>query len=204
MPITGPAIPACQVGSARFAGRFDASRAILLLELLRRSGMIESFQPMRSPEASKRPANRALPTWPRWESPSGDGHQSGAAYGNAKRWLPERFAEVARRILPVSSSLLVFGSSSERPLCDQVIDALRGSGIEPATWPAKPTLREFIDLTAACRLFLTNDSGAMHVASALAVPTVAVFGATDDTTTGPPVRSPASSGARRMQPMPAP
>ena len=36
-----------------------------------------------------------------------------------------------------------------------------------------------------CRLFLTNDSGAMHVASALGVPTVAVFGATDDTTTGP-------------------
>jgi len=46
-------------------------------------------------------------------------------------------------------------------------------------------LREFIDLAAACRLFLTNDSGAMHVASALGVPTVAVFGATDQTTTGP-------------------
>jgi heptosyltransferase-2 len=47
------------------------------------------------------------------------------------------------------------------------------------------SLREFIDLAAACRVFLTNDSGAMHVASALSVPTVAVFGATDDTTTGP-------------------
>ena len=38
---------------------------------------------------------------------------------------------------------------------------------------------------AACRLFLTNDSGAMHIASALGVPTVTVFGATDHTTTGP-------------------
>jgi heptosyltransferase-2 len=47
------------------------------------------------------------------------------------------------------------------------------------------TLGEFIDLAAACRLYLTNDSGAMHVASALGVPTVAVFGATDDATTGP-------------------
>jgi heptosyltransferase-2 len=47
------------------------------------------------------------------------------------------------------------------------------------------TLRQFIDLAAACRLFLTNDSGAMHIASALEVPTVTVFGATDDTTTGP-------------------
>ena len=49
----------------------------------------------------------------------------------------------------------------------------------------RPRLAEFIELAAACRLFLTNDSGAMHIASALGVPTVAVFGATDDTTTGP-------------------
>ncbi len=46
-------------------------------------------------------------------------------------------------------------------------------------------MAEFIELAAACRVFLTNDSGAMHVASALGVPTVAVFGATDDTATGP-------------------
>ena len=43
----------------------------------------------------------------------------------------------------------------------------------------------FIELAAVCRVFLTNDSGGMHIASALGVPTVAVFGATDDTTTGP-------------------
>ena len=40
-------------------------------------------------------------------------------------------------------------------------------------------------MAAACRVFLTNDSGGMHIASALGVPTVAVFGSTDDTTTGP-------------------
>ncbi len=53
------------------------------------------------------------------------------------------------------------------------------------TWRAKHRYREFIDLAAACRVFVTNDSGAMHIASALGVPTVAVFGATDDSTTGP-------------------
>ena len=47
------------------------------------------------------------------------------------------------------------------------------------------TLAEFIDLAAACRVLLTNDSGGMHIASALGVPTVAVFGSTDDATTGP-------------------
>ncbi len=45
----------------------------------------------------------------------------GAAYGNAKRWLPERFAEAASRLaMPV----LVFGSQSERPLCEEVAAAI--------------------------------------------------------------------------------
>ena len=49
----------------------------------------------------------------------------------------------------------------------------------------RSTLRAFVELAAACSLYLTNDSGAMHIASALDLPTVAVFGSTDDTTTGP-------------------
>jgi heptosyltransferase-2 len=47
------------------------------------------------------------------------------------------------------------------------------------------TLREYIDLAAACRVYLTNDSGPMHIASALGIPTVAIFGATDHAATGP-------------------
>jgi heptosyltransferase-2 len=110
------------------------------------------------------------------------GVSPGAAYGNAKRWLPDRFAEAAARVdLPV----LVFGSENERPLCEEVATALRSAGRDARNLAGETTLREFVDLAAACRVFLTNDSGAMHVASALGVPTVAVFGATDDTTTGP-------------------
>jgi heptosyltransferase-2 len=62
---------------------------------------------------------------------------------------------------------------------------LLAAGLPARNLAGQTTLLEFIDLAAACRLFLTNDSGSMHVASALGVPTVAVFGATDDTTTGP-------------------
>jgi heptosyltransferase II len=119
------------------------------------------------------------------------GISPGAAYGNAKRWLPERFAEAGAAISSrlahagCRPGVLVFGSAAERPLCALVSAALERAGIEVRNLAGETSLREFIDLAAACRLFLTNDSGAMHVASALGVPTVAIFGATDDTTTGP-------------------
>ena len=111
------------------------------------------------------------------------GISPGAAYGNAKRWYPERFAAVAQRLGP--STALLFGSQGERALCETVAETLRAAGRPVHNLAGETSLREFIDLAAACQLFLTNDSGAMHVASALGVPTVAVFGATDDTTTGP-------------------
>jgi heptosyltransferase-2 len=121
------------------------------------------------------------------------GISPGAAYGNAKRWLPERFAESATQVLfrgrawprPTAGSALLFGSAGERALCQQVATDLQTAGVDVRNLAGETSLREFIELAAACRLFLTNDSGAMHVASALGVPTVAVFGATDDTTTGP-------------------
>jgi heptosyltransferase-2 len=46
-------------------------------------------------------------------------------------------------------------------------------------------LRAFIEMTAGCCVFLTNDSGAMHIASAVGVPSVTVFGPTDESATGP-------------------
>src|SRR5436305_1351550 len=49
----------------------------------------------------------------------------GAAYGNAKRWLPERFAEAARAFLPGSPAVLIFGSRSEHALCEEVAAGLR-------------------------------------------------------------------------------
>jgi heptosyltransferase-2 len=169
-------------------GEIPRHERFYYLELLRRAGMIERFPPadairLEGIEAAREAGARhlaelgiALPVI---------GISPGAAYGNAKRWLPDRFAEVAREFAPFSAGVLVFGSASERPLCEEVAGALNRSRVEARNLAGQTTLREFIDLAAACRLFLTNDSGAMHVASALAVPTVAVFGATDDATTGP-------------------
>ncbi len=111
------------------------------------------------------------------------GVSPGAAFGSAKRWLPERFAEAADRVAKnLGASIAVFGSKEERELCSSITAALK----RPAkNFAGETSLAEFIDMAATCRVFLTNDSGAMHIASALGVPTVAIFGATDDTTTGP-------------------
>lgn len=158
------------------------------LELLRRTGLMEHFPPADPIELDGRDAARAAGferlaqlgiTQPVI------GISPGAAYGNAKRWLPERFAEAAGRICRERGAVaLIFGSAAERDLCQEVAEAVPGPGAAH-NLAGQTTLREFIDLAAACGLFLTNDSGAMHIAGALAVPVAAVFGATDDTTTGP-------------------
>ncbi len=111
------------------------------------------------------------------------GVSPGAAYGSAKRWLPERFAETANRVASdLGATVAIFGSKDERELCEAVAAAIH---VKAWNFAGETTLAEFIDMAAACRVYLTNDSGAMHIASALGVPTVAVFGATDDIATGP-------------------
>jgi len=159
------------------------------LELLRRAGIIHEYpqcaeirldgreQAREAGLTALRDAGVPLPVI---------GVSPGAAYGDAKRWLPERFAETAASLARThSASVALFGSAAERPLCETIAATVRETGAAVHNFAGETTLRQFIDLAAACRLFLTNDSGGMHVASALGVPTVAVFGATDDTTTGP-------------------
>jgi heptosyltransferase-2 len=115
------------------------------------------------------------------------GLSPGAEYGGAKRWLPERFAETAVRIAKDlgGGAAAIFGTPKERELCEQVTTAVENQGVTAHNFAGQTSLREFIDLTAACRAVITNDSGAMHIASALGVPTVSVFGATDHIGTGP-------------------
>lgn len=155
------------------------------LELLRRAGVINALANVTAirlegiAEASRagRPLLRGCSV----------GVSPGAAYGTAKRWLPERFAGSAVRLARElgGGGVAVFGSPDERSLCEQVADAIRGAGVIAINFAGDTTLRQFIEMAAACRVFLTNDSGAMHIASALGVPTVTVFGATDHIATGP-------------------
>ncbi len=104
----------------------------------------------------------------------------GAAYGTAKRWLPENFAEAAKDLAADGYSIVIFGSDSEKEDCDLVAKLSGGRNLAGQT-----KLRDFLDLTAAASLFLTNDSGAMHAAYASGIPTVTVFGPTKELHTGP-------------------
>lgn len=109
-----------------------------------------------------------------------------AFYGTAKRWLPERFAAVARRLAEAHDArVFVTGLPAEREWAQRVVDS-GGARFDNAA--GEMNLRELMAFLAHCRLFLTNDSGAMHVAAALGTPLVAVFGSTDWVTTAP--RSP--------------
>jgi heptosyltransferase II len=114
------------------------------------------------------------------------GVSPGAAYGGAKRWLPERFAAAAATVAEaLDASVAVFGSAGEAALCAEIAAGIRDRQVNVLDLCVKTALEEFVELAAACRAYLTNDSGAMHIASALGVPTVAVFGATDHVATGP-------------------
>jgi heptosyltransferase-2 len=168
------------------AGEIPRHERFYYLELLRRAGLIDSLPDVRdirlagAVEAAEEGAR-----YFRGLSLEGEviGVSPGAAYGNAKRWIPERFAEAARDLAEArGASVAVFGSAAERDLCERVAS---GGGVRAVNLAGRTTLREFISCAAACSLYLTNDSGAMHIAGALGVPTVAVFGATDHTTTGP-------------------
>jgi heptosyltransferase-2 len=170
-------------------GEIPRHERFYYLELLRRAGLIAEYPPcveirldgrVEAREAGMAALHDAGVPGP------AIGVSPGAAYGNAKRWLPEYFAETAAILARVyAASLVLFGSVAERPLCAQIAGLFGEAGPAVHNFAGETTLVQFIDLAAACRMFLSNDSGAMHVASALGVPTVTVFGSTDDTTTGP-------------------
>jgi len=112
------------------------------------------------------------------------GFAPGAAYGNAKRWPPERVAQVIAGLARQGVASLLVGAGADR---------VTGRAIEsslPAATPlvnliGRTTLRQLVGVIARCRAFVSNDSGAMHVAAALGVPLTAIFGPTDERATRP-------------------
>lgn len=111
------------------------------------------------------------------------GINPGATFGSAKRWYPERFAEVAGKLAEKwQAKIIVFGGSGEAPLAAEIERRLEGGCLNLA---GKTGIRELMTLIRRCNFFITNDSGPMHIAAAFGVPLVAVFGPTDHNGTSP-------------------
>jgi heptosyltransferase-2 len=107
----------------------------------------------------------------------------GAEYGPAKRWLPERFAEVAESISNGSDGKwILFGTNNDFSVGETIAAKLGNKCINRI---GQTTLDELISELRECRAILTNDTGTMHLATLLDIPVVAIFGSTEPQLTGP-------------------
>lgn len=111
------------------------------------------------------------------------GINPGASYGSAKCWPKERFKEVTEKLLENPNVvILYFGDTFGAELVKEICHDMPSRVINLA---GKTTLSELMALIASCSIFLTNDSGPMHIASAFNIPLVALFGSTNAIKTGP-------------------
>ena len=111
------------------------------------------------------------------------GLSPGATFGTAKRWLPERFAELGKRLsIEHNARILIFGGPNEADLGHWLATAIGNGAVNLS---GRTSLRQAISVIGECDLFVTNDSGLMHVAAALDIPQVAVIGPTNPVETGP-------------------
>lgn len=103
------------------------------------------------------------------------GINPGATYGSAKRWYPEKFAEVAHA-LSEHFDIILFGGPNEIGMANDIESRLNGLNV--TNLAGKTSIQELCSFIGGLNLFITNDSGPMHVAAAYQVPTVAIFGPT--------------------------
>jgi len=107
----------------------------------------------------------------------------GAAYGSAKRWGEDGFATAGDALAEeLDIDVVIVGSATEQSLAETIQKKMRS---RVAVLNGRTSLETLIGVISQAALVLTNDSGPMHIAAALGVPTVAIFGATDDAVTGP-------------------
>jgi len=112
------------------------------------------------------------------------GFSPGAAYGHAKRWPPERVAAVMAAIASRGAVPVLTGAPADRDT-RRAIESSLPPGTRFIDLIGRTNLATFIGVTSRCAAFVSNDSGAMHVAAALGVPLTAVFGPTDERVTAP-------------------
>ena len=171
------------------SSEIPAHEKFYYLELLRRAGWLESlpddsFIGMSVPEEKGQRAAEFLSQSGVRAGVMRIAIGAGASYGSAKCWAPPRFAEVANRLQSqTDSDVILFGTSTEANVSNAISAGMRRP---PIDLTGKTAISDLPALLSQCHLFIGNDSGAMHVAAAVGLPVVAVFGPTDPQGTAPP------------------
>jgi heptosyltransferase-2 len=104
----------------------------------------------------------------------------GATFGIAKQWYPERFIALGKKLSP-HGKIVVVGGPAEAELGSRIASSIPHA----IHFSGKTSLSQLAAILSRCRLFVTNDTGPMHVADALGIPIVAIFGPTDPVVTPP-------------------
>jgi heptosyltransferase-2 len=111
------------------------------------------------------------------------GLNPGSTFGIAKQWLPERFEELARRLISSHNcKIVLFGDSSTSDLAIKINSGLNNMAIDAT---GKTSVLQLAALIERCDVMITNDTGPMHIACAVGTPVVAVFGSTHPAATSP-------------------
>ena len=113
----------------------------------------------------------------------------GAAYGRAKQWLPERFAQLAHMLIEKRNwSVVMVGANADRDVCREIEARMPKTGTKInrlIDFAGKSDLPTLAGILAVARAVVSNDSGAMHLAGAVGTQVVALFGATNEARTSP-------------------
>jgi ADP-heptose:LPS heptosyltransferase len=195
------ALEAWLAGIPRRIGFRGHHRARLLNQIVSEPKRIKSTRPDHHAHRYWRIADRCggvepPPLTPLW-SPSRSltiAVCPGAEYGPAKRWPVDSFREAMERVSAQRRCRwVVVGTAADTPSAAILADAFPGT-VDDLT--GKTTLAGLIETLAHCHALLTNDTGTMHLADAIGVPLVAVFGSTEPRLTGP--RGPRSTVIRHQ------
>ena len=169
-------------------GELQRHQSYYYLELLRRAGWIERLPAvdainLRVPEEARQGAEQRLLAAGARQGATRIALAPGAAYGSAKCWLPERYAALADGLIAAcDADVIVFGAPQEKDMAERIVRSMQRRAINLA---GATSIGELPALLGTCRLFVGNDSGAMHVAAAVGLPVVGIFGPTDPEATRP-------------------
>ncbi len=172
-------------------GEIPSHEQYYYLELLRRVGWLnslpkESFIRLNVPQENRQRAEGFLLSNGARPGSLRIAIGSGASYGSAKCWPPDRFAELANHLLARETQgkvdVILFGTPTEAAVSSAIAAGMR---LPPIDLTGKTAINDLPALLSQCHLFIGNDSGAMHVAASVGLPVVAVFGPTDPFGTAP-------------------